>query len=50
MAVESRLSKMLTTTRAPREVQDWIFSLTPQPGGSHSVAVRGRAASPLAIS
>lgn len=26
---ESKLSKMLKTSRDPREVQDWIFSLTP---------------------
>jgi hypothetical protein len=26
---DSKLSKMLKTRRDPREVQDWIFSLTP---------------------
>ena len=29
MEAESKLNKLLTTRRDPREVQDWIFSLTP---------------------
>ena len=29
MEAESKLSKLLTTSRDPQEVQDWIFSLTP---------------------
>jgi hypothetical protein len=29
MEAESKLNKMLNTSRDPQEVQDWIFSLTP---------------------
>lgn len=29
MEAESKLSKMMSTSRDPKEVQDWIFSLTP---------------------
>jgi hypothetical protein len=29
MSADSKLGKMLNTTRDPREVQDWLFSLTP---------------------
>lgn len=29
MEARSKLGKMLTTSRDPQEVQDWIFSLTP---------------------
>jgi len=29
MEAESKLNKLLNTSRDPEEVQDWIFSLTP---------------------
>lgn len=29
MSFNSRLSKMLNTSRDPQEAQDWLFSLTP---------------------
>lgn len=29
MANQSKLSRLLATTRDPNEIQDWIFSLTP---------------------
>jgi hypothetical protein len=29
MVADSKLGKMLKTTRDPKEVQDWLFSLTP---------------------
>jgi hypothetical protein len=29
MASDGKLGKLLKTTRNPREVEDWIFSLTP---------------------
>jgi hypothetical protein len=29
MEAESKLNKLLSTSRDPQEVQDWIFSLTP---------------------
>jgi hypothetical protein len=29
MSADSKLGKMLKTTRDPKEVQDWLFSLTP---------------------
>lgn len=29
MAADSKIRRLLTTSRDPQEVQDWIFSLTP---------------------
>lgn len=29
MGANGKLGKLITTSRGPREVQDWIFSLTP---------------------